>query len=299
MPEHRGCAFHSRQRGEPQLGTASTVRRWFLVEQPGPWGHDAVRESRLPLDTAEALAGRARALGARLVLIRRPGGAAEPVDRTAYLVSTVPGDRRAARLRFRDPAELVDVDVAAFRAGAGRVGDPEPGPLVLVCTNGRHDSCCAVEGRPVAAAFGGALGDGAWECSHIGGDRFAANVVWLPEGVYYGRVTVADVPDLASRMREGRLALDHLRGRVPYPMPVQTAEGALRRELELDHVDAVTVVEHRRPREDRVEVRFDVGGAPWDVVVEVTRERLAHLLTCRASHPHHPPVHRVLDLHPA
>ena len=60
---------------------------------------------------------------------------------------------------------------------------PHRDPLVLVCTNGRHDPCCATFGRPLARVLReGARRDDVWECSHIGGDRFAANIVILPEG---------------------------------------------------------------------------------------------------------------------
>ena len=60
---------------------------------------------------------------------------------------------------------------------------PHVHPLVLVCTNGRHDPCCATFGRPLARVLReGAQRDDVWECSHIGGDRFAANIVILPEG---------------------------------------------------------------------------------------------------------------------
>jgi hypothetical protein len=56
-------------------------------------------------------------------------------------------------------------------------GEVSEEPIYLVCTHGRHDACCAVRGRPVAAALAAAYPERTWECSHIGGDRFAANVV--------------------------------------------------------------------------------------------------------------------------
>ena len=41
---------------------------------------------------------------------------------------------------------------AAFPAWANTAGGQAPEPLVLVCTNGRHDACCATFGRPVVRA---------------------------------------------------------------------------------------------------------------------------------------------------
>ena len=85
----------------------------------------------------------------------------------------------------------------------GSAGTPSYDPFFLVCTHGRHDTCCAVEGRPVAAALESARPGAVWECSHVGGDRFAANVVAMPHGIYYGQVemTRADGARRGSRTR--------------------------------------------------------------------------------------------------
>ena len=54
-------------------------------------------------------------------------------------------------------------------------------PLFLVCTHGNHDKCCAKFGIPVYEKLQEAsVGDQAWQCSHIGGDRFAGNLICLP-----------------------------------------------------------------------------------------------------------------------
>ncbi|MDP9392751.1 MAG: hypothetical protein M3Q27_00150 [Actinomycetota bacterium] len=64
--------------------------------------------------------------------------------------------------------------------------------------------CCAVSGRPLAAALTAAYGDRVWECTHLGGDRFAGNVAVLPHGYLYGRVSPAAArPRRAGRRRPG------------------------------------------------------------------------------------------------
>lgn len=297
MADHRGCAFRARERDEPLHATASTVGRWLLVEQPGPWGADALVESGLPASVAGELDRRTRAAGIRPLLIRRPDGGGGAASREAYLVTTRPGDRRAERVRFDDPADLLDLDLRGFRDTAEPVADVHPDPLVLVCTNGRHDACCAVEGRPVAQAAAAVLGDAVWECSHVGGDRFAANVVWLPDGIYYGRVLPSEVAMLAERHAARRLSLTHYRGRAPHPFPVQAAEALARRELDHDGIDDVTVVAHHRVDADLHAVVIDVAGEAWRVVVGVDRQAPA-VLTCAAVRPGRAPSYRLEEFSP-
>ena len=102
-----------------------------------------------------------------------------------------------------------------------------------MCTHGRHDACCAERGRPVAAALTAARPEQTWEVSHVGGDRFAANLLVLPEGLYYGQVTADEAPGLAQRARRraGSTSTGCAAG-ASRPMHVQHAEIALRRHLE-------------------------------------------------------------------
>src|ERR687896_611014 len=101
------------------------------------------------------------------------------------------------------------------RAGAGgrRAAVRQGPPLYLVCTHGSKDACCAVRGRPLAAALASIRPAETWECSHIGGDRFAPNLVCLPHSLFYGQVGPSDVAEVVSAYERGELSLPFLRGR--------------------------------------------------------------------------------------
>jgi hypothetical protein len=76
---------------------------------------------------------------------------------------------------------------------------------VLVCTHGSHDVCCGRFGHPLyeelrqeyAAASAGKLR--VWRTSHIGGHRFAPNLIDLPEGRYWGRMRSEDLENFVVR----------------------------------------------------------------------------------------------------
>ena len=80
-----------------------------------------------------------------------------------------------------------------------------------------------------------------WECSHIGGDRFAANVVVLPDSLYFGRVEPAAAPALLGGLDEGRIDLSLFRGRTSFSLAEQAVEHFVRREFDIDAVDGVIV----------------------------------------------------------
>ncbi|MEA2461832.1 MAG: hypothetical protein QOH90_2009, partial [Actinomycetota bacterium] len=158
-----------------------------------------------------------------------------------------------------------------------------PHPLILVCTHGRHDACCSVRGNQVSRLACNAYPGLAWECSHIGGDRFAANVVCFPHGVYYGRVGPAELVDVVEAYGKGWLALEHYRGRSAFPFDVQAAEYFLRRDHHLLGIGEVKLEGFERTG-NSVEATFQVPQGQANVHVKVLPGTEKYRLTCGAEH---------------
>lgn len=134
-----------------------------------------------------------------LYVIRRPGRHPATTDRRRVFVSGGFGDEPWLVDGILTGAELFEflrsdvVDEETHRR-FGLV--PRTRSVLLVCTNGRRDLCCAVRGRPVAAAAA-APGD-AWEVSRIGGHKLAPTAVHLPSGQTFWRLTEDDAVALAT-----------------------------------------------------------------------------------------------------
>jgi hypothetical protein len=288
------CSEVSRRLDESLIGTASVVRSWILLEQPGPWGYDAPAQSRIPGRVAREIRHRARSLQVRVVLIRRHGRSS-PERRICFFSHTGISTQRLERLELTQAGDLLDVDWAPLRAGEPVAGRPHPEPLFLVCTNGARDRCCAEKGRAVAAAMSAGPGDRAWECSHIGGDRFAGNLVCFPHGVYYGRVAPAHAPDVAGRYERGLLDLEHYRGRSCYDFPTQAAEALIRTERDLPAIADVRLVS-RTLRDGRLDAEFDVPGERVRVSVAVRSAAEPRRLTCQSTVESQPPQYELLEL---
>ena len=276
------CAVASQDRGDDLAGTASTVRSFLLVEHAGPWGADALRDARLPDGLGAHLAEEGRRHRVRVLLVRRHGrGDATASGVTVFAARAAGADSWLETATLGDVGDVRDVDLAALGAGRSPGFEPHTDPVLAVCTHGRHDACCAERGRPLAAALAGSsYAETVWECSHIGGDRFAGNLLVLPRGLYYGHLDPAAALDVAAALADGRLELDHLRGRSDLAMPVQAAEIAVRRRLELGGLDDVRPTGARRDGE-LTTVTLDAVGRQVVVLVRRVLEP-AQRLTCGA-----------------
>jgi len=284
MSDRFVCSDASERRGEDVIATASQVRGWLLVEVPGAWGADAIEESELGAHVPDGWKADLQRRGIRPICIR-PAHRGDPHEtaRVFFVVAARPG-RNAGVVWTRTAPTLSAVRYLTdgLRLARDPVGwERHPDRVVLVCTNGRHDQCCANRGRPVVRHLRDTRwADQVWECSHIGGDRFAANVVVLPDSLYFGRMEPAEAETLLDVHAEGQIALEWFRGRSTLRFAEQAAEQALRAAFEVRGVDDVVITTLPETDLIRAEVR---GIGTIDVAMTRAIDQLDEPLTCHGS----------------
>ena len=276
------CAETSRAHAESLHATASRVDTWILIEYRGLWAHDAVDGSTLSRDLKEHLvAERLRVPRSRILFVRRSHR--RSADGLVAYVARSTRDQPGLRcVELEQHDDLIGLDLAT-------AGEPVDHPLFLVCTHGKHDRCCAKFGRPLYEAVREQVDDGwAWQSSHVGGDRFAGNLVVLADGVYYGRVEPAEAWPVVEAALERRVHLPLYRGRSCYGFAAQAAELAVRELTSALGVDDIRV---RAIVADGDGWRADVEttGQAYEVDVRVKEGAPTHL-TCstgRLNRPKH------------
>jgi hypothetical protein len=261
------CSAASVRLAEPLAGSAPVAAGWLAVEQPGPWGGRALAESGFDRELGRELNRRAGEAGIRVALIRRPGHHAltEPeAPRRVFYADTRPG-RTVLYSRTIPAADLPSLLDAPCAPGPGwSASQIHPAPVLLVCTNGRRDRCCAVLGRALALDLGdlaAARDVEVWESDHLGGHRFAPTAVVLPSGFVYGRLTAATALEAVRAAERGGMLADSCRGRSTWSRAGQAADLALRTALREFDADAVTVLAERETAPGRWSVEASVRGS--------------------------------------
>ena len=254
--------------GNP-AGTAALMTSWLLIEQPGPWRADAL-ENVLTEAFPDGRMEQLRARGLRPLLIRTPGRHQrdQQASRTVFVASGVPGARWLERLTISDLSELAAVDLEAVVDGRSGHGEPVAGPLFLACTHGAKDMCCAVLGRPVAAALAENHPGLSWEVSHVGGDRWAGNLLVVPDGFLHGQLTPAEAVLVAKDALKGQVQLEQLRGRTASPTQwTQYAEIVVRRHAGLRGLDDAVATGERLNADDTRTVTVRCPFGVYEVTV--------------------------------
>lgn len=245
------CSLLSRGAGEKTFATASVGDLWMLVEYPSVWGTRALEDSALPAAVKTHLGSLLKTIPrARLLFIKQGRACSDYFN--FFVARTRERGPSIVKFQLRSYEELTEVDVAALAGGETAGGVLTDEPMFLVCTHGRRDKCCAKFGYPLYKALRAREGGAAvWQSSHVGGDRFAANLVCFPHGLFYAHVAEEAGSRIIDEYRARRIVLDHYRGRACYSHPVQAAEFFVRQESGL-----VGVEEFRHLRTDRAGDRF-------------------------------------------
>jgi hypothetical protein len=267
---------------------------WFVLEYCGPWAAKAWNAAELrPEVRAHVDAFAAERPRARIQLVRRTESR-ETKSPELVLASSRPDARHAARwcLGGYDDIRAIDLGRALDTLRAGDVPDDAEAlakPMLLVCTNGKRDRCCAKWGLPIYEALKARSDACVWQTTHVGGHRYAPTLVWLPEGLCFGRVPHDGAAQLVDGLAAGSLVdLDWYRGRTALSEPAQAVEHAVRVASGALGVGEV-VVDEVVEAGDEVRGLARAGGIPWRV--ELEREIGAELAPPSCGKPPEP-VHR-------
>ncbi|HEX8719014.1 MAG TPA: sucrase ferredoxin [Pyrinomonadaceae bacterium] len=282
------CSELSRRSGESVAGTASTGAVWLLLEYPHGWGRRAFEESALPPEVKKFFAdATARIRHSRLLFIKTDRGR-EDARMSLFVVRCRERSPFVVRLRAERYYDLLGYDLAAAASGQDlQGGEMESGPLFLACTHGRRDKCCAKFGLPVYNALRDSLCEAVWQSSHVGGDRFAGNLVCFPHGLFYAHATPEGALRAAEAYADGRVLGEKFRGRACYSHFIQAAEGFVRGESGLSGVEALRFVSSEPAGAERWRVRFaerDSARAHEAVVVRRASD-FSNPITCHSAEP--------------
>jgi len=235
------CAIANRESGEDLIGTASHYSTYVLIECPAPWARKALESQQIP-DTLRQYVKTVKAerkgqQNVQFLLVSRGRKSAKAKGTTLIVYEKFPPVDGAIETyrgyEFQlDGLDQVEACLEAHWLG-DRLGKPITQKDVLVCTHGTRDKCCARFGQPFFKAATARAKQGQlpntrlWKVSHIGGHRFAPTAITLPDGRYYGRLTLSALEAIITCSGSAHQIQPVYRGWGMLPAPLQILERQL------------------------------------------------------------------------
>lgn len=283
QPIHN-CCMISRRRDEPMMGSVKPVEIWLLLQHEGAMGMHALAESDIPESVKTRLNEIVNSRPGLRALLIKSQAADSDSGMKFILANGREIDPYYVQYELDAYEDLLDLDLkATIENGSTQGGEIAHEPFYLVCTNGRRDPCCAQNGLPLFNALQDIAADHVWQSSHVGGHRFAANVLAFPHGVYYGRVNLDEAQDLLDCGENSDLLIERYRGRACYEQHVQAAEAHLRRETGQLGLEDFHFWSAEQQDEGWWEVVFMEArtGSMHELGIEVQRSGTVDFVSCR------------------
>lgn len=239
------CSIESLLAAERLPGTATNTSFILVVEQPGPYaGREAALSSGLPVDVGTALLDDVGSRGGKLLLTRSRDRDRDrnPLRRRVWWCWPKYPRPVVWTAQIDDVGELPRLCGASPDTPPVASAVPIDRPVLLVCTHGRRDACCAQSGKQLLTTPVD-LGAEVWESSHQGGHRFAPVVLDLSTGYQHGRVTRADLVAIAHEAVSERVYLPTARGHVGLTPHLQAVDLAARKQFSHLELDGLRVVD--------------------------------------------------------
>ena len=246
----RFCAAESIERGDDMVGTATVAACFLLVECDGQWPiniKELFEQSRLSSSLTKLLREFIEWCPETVhpLLIKQKRSSQKSRKSRIYVVVCEEGRQSGGRIDFSDESE---VDLGKLKHAYSSRGILEN--ILLICTHGKRDKCCAKFGPPVFNILSKKLLDfEVYQSSHVGGDRFAANVIWLPYGLCFGHVQTA-LNDFAESLHQELVLLKIFRGSVSFPSAAQYLEGVVREKYRLVKPCGVSLISYSEEEDD-------------------------------------------------
>ena len=256
------CSQLSRGASERAFGTASVGELWLLIEYARPWGAHALQDSELSAEVKNYLEQLVRRIPrARLLFIKQETKRGQREHGfNFFVIRAAARNPLAVKFKLDDYEQLTNIylDVSQLAAGEGGAcgGEPLTEPLYLVCTHGKRDKCCAKFGYPLYKSLREEKGNNVWQSSHVGGDRFAANLICFPHGLFYAHMTRDEASTVTRAYEQEHIVLDKFRGRACYSYPVQAAEFFIRTEAGLTGLSDLRHLSSERAGQRSWRIRF-------------------------------------------
>lgn len=213
---------------EPLPGTVKFYYRHLIV---GTGQTEWPAHLETAADLAGELARAVAALGEALPYPTKVTACDAAATGAGYDILVFPDNLRYRGVTMADLPGLIAEQVLAGRPATSIPHEALDGVHIFICTHGARDQRCGVCGPPLYERFAAEIAARGLErhvhlyrSSHVGGHRYAGNVLIYPAGDWYGYVTPAAVPVLLERAILGGSIVPELwRGRMGLSPEAQMA----------------------------------------------------------------------------
>lgn len=289
------CFEHSINANEDMFATSPRTHLWILLEYNDSWEEKAFNTCKIDSEVKNhirAFAGTEPK--SRIQLIKNPNNH-DGANIRLYVVITRPGETNLYEFTLSSYEDILDID---FEKSL-KEKTPITKYLILICTHGSYDECCSKYGLEIFNHLNGIQSDyEIWQTTHVGGHRFAANIVILPDGIFYGRVNPDNIDSIIETHSKNNLKLNTLRGICTNDPDVQAADYLLRKQKGVTGINHIIFKSTKLAENGLITMVFKntQSGKQYEITISKNDKALFLLASCKDKHKKYIPTYRLVEI---
>ena len=200
------CSLTSRKMDEDPIGSAPIWEKCLILEVKQPWDSEILDSSSIPKSTSLLLKKLTnKTIGFKFQAVIPRSNRTTNTWKIMFFKYTEQGFCRYTKSEYEAPLKELNniITSLALSSNSSLLNkykvENESERDILVCTHGNRDSCCGKLGFQTYSSLLSSQNKFTpktqiWRTSHTGGHRFAATLIDLPSGRYWGHLD----PNLAK-----------------------------------------------------------------------------------------------------
>lgn len=288
------CSLNSINSDEKIFATASHFTKLLLVEYNFPWAENPLLENQLSVEVNNFLnqINNPKSL-TRVLFIKNKIKSKNLIS--VFAINNIATEPFTNYFSFSDYNSILNINEREFFSAKNQTRFDEP--LYLVCTNGKKDKCCSKFGIPIYKQLL-LLNPNVWECTHVGGDRFAPNVIHLPYCYFYGQLSINSVNEFYLTTSSKKIFTQNLRGRSAYNKKSQAAEFFLRKELDDNNFESTKIVSIETESGNEFAIKFFYTPLQRHFIVRSSFHQTTekYFLTCNGKRKHPKTIFKLVSI---
>ena len=259
------CSEISLDSKEQLFGTTPKVNYWILIEYNSEWEENVLKS----INISQAVKSKISELlqsreYTRLQWIKRVNNNDDLI--TLYFAESTELNKNLYKRQIAAYEDILRLNFKNIHTDNYR----SETPLLLICTHNSYDSCCGKQGFSLYKDVCDDNYFDVWQTSHLGGHRFAPNVLLLPEGLYYGRVDSSKYETIKNDFINNQLSIEILRGRSFHDKYIQAADHYLRISIGNSDFDSLNYISSGKLNEQAICVNFKyaASNSSYKVIIE-------------------------------
>ena len=216
------CSNYSLNINESPIGSASNFDKYLLIRVPTPWKSEITESEKFPKKIKSLLEKNPNLLETTKILGFNTENKYDDIDKTHIILFAKPKKSLENFSKFEflsDQKNLEELILNLLNSNyenhPSKINQNNNSRDLLICTHGARDTCCASIGYPIYEKILSSQQSGkinAFQVSHIGGHRFAPNIIDMPDGRNWVKISKDSIDAFIERQNPMNSFKENYRG---------------------------------------------------------------------------------------